>query len=44
VVVSQRRREFTEALRRLEPKKMLDLVSLDSLTASDDAVCRGISW
>jgi GDP-mannose 6-dehydrogenase len=44
VVVSQRRREFTEALRRLEPKKVLDLVSLDSLPASDDAVYRGISW
>jgi GDP-mannose 6-dehydrogenase len=44
VVVSQRRREFTEAVRRLEPKKVLDLVSLDSLPASDDAVYRGISW
>jgi len=44
VVVSQRRREFTEALRQLEPKKVLDLVSLDSLPASDDAVYRGISW
>jgi GDP-mannose 6-dehydrogenase len=44
VVVSQRRREFTKALSRLEPKKVLDLVSLDSLPASDDAVYRGISW
>jgi GDP-mannose 6-dehydrogenase len=45
VVVSQRRREFTEALKQLEPKKVLDLVSLDSLpAASDEALYRGISW
>ena len=45
VVVTQRRREFGEALSRLDSTKVLDLVSLDSPPASSNsALYQGLSW
>jgi GDP-mannose 6-dehydrogenase len=45
VVVSQRRPEFSEAMRQLNGIKVVDLVSLDSVPGeSDPDLYRGISW
>jgi GDP-mannose 6-dehydrogenase len=43
VVVSQRRREFTEAVRHLDGARVLDLIGIDA-AASNPGRYTGMSW
>ena len=44
VVVSQRRREFTEAVRHLDGARVLDLIGIDAAAASNPGRYTGMSW
>jgi GDP-mannose 6-dehydrogenase len=44
VVVSQRRREFTEAVRHLDGARVLDLIGIDAAAASNPGGYTGMSW
>jgi hypothetical protein len=44
VVVTQRRPEFDEAVARLTGTKVVDLVSVESPPAPEEALYSGLSW
>jgi GDP-mannose 6-dehydrogenase len=44
VVVSQRRREFSEAIQQLNGPRVFDLIGIDDAAASNPGLYRGMSW